>query len=102
MNRFNNKKLKGGVPHLSLTKNEITEADLLLNQEVRVKMGRFAGRTGIVNEVMADGRSLDVTLTDCRIFIDVTLVSEIQEPTYFAQGEPDLGPIANSVVQDGI
>jgi transcription antitermination factor NusG len=81
--------------------NNITEAQLLLNQEVRVKMGRFAGRTGIVNKVMADGRSLDVTLFGCDkvVFIDVTLVSEIQEPTYFAQGEPDLGPVANSVVQ---
>ena len=44
--------------------NNITEAQLLCNQEVRVKMGQFTGRTGIVNKVMADGRSLDVTLTN--------------------------------------
>ena len=77
------------------------EAQLLLNQEVRVKMGRFTGRTGIVNKVMADGRTLDVTLfgSNMMVFLDVTLVGEVQEQTYFAKGEPDLGPIANSVVQ---
>ena len=87
-----------------MKETNITEAQLLLNQEVRVKMGRFAGRTGIVNKVMADGRSLDVTLFGCDkvVFIDVSLVSEIQEPTQYAKTEQSLGPIANSVVQAGI
>jgi len=86
--------------HMIMKENNITEAQLLLNQEVRIKMGQFTGRTGIVNKVMADGRSLDVTLTDGKhIFVDITLVGEIQEPTQYAKGEPDLGPIANSVVQ---
>ena len=82
--------------------NNITEAQLLLNQEVRIKMGQFAGKTALVRKVMADGRSLEVEIahTSGKIaFVDVTLVSEIQEPTQFAKGEPDLGPIANSVVQ---
>ena len=81
-------------------KSNITEAQLLLNNEVCVKMGQFTGQTGIVNEVMADGRSLDVTLTNNgkRISIDVTLVSEIQEPTWFAKTEQSLGPDANSVL----
>ena len=79
--------------------NNITEAQLLCNQEVRVKMGQFTGRTGIVNKVMADGRSLDVTLTNGKsIFIDVTLVGEIQEPTQYAKTEQSLGPDANSVL----
>jgi transcription antitermination factor NusG len=100
MHKFNN--TKPGQP-IEGGENKITEAQLLLNQEVRVKMGRFAGRTGIVNKVMADGRSLEVTLFDCDkvVFIDVTLVGEIQEQAQFAKGEPDLGPIANSVVQAG-
>jgi len=54
-----------------------------------------------------DGRSLQIALANRfkpeeRVFLDVTFVSEIQEPTYFAKGEADLGPIANSVVQAGI
>ena len=79
--------------------NNITEAQLLCNQEVRVKMGQFTGRTGIVNKVMADGRSLDVTLTNGKhIFIDVSLVGEIQERTQYAKTEQSLGPDANSVL----
>ena len=79
--------------------NNITEAQLLCNQEVRVKMGQFTGQTGIVNKVMADGRSLDVTLANGKsVFLDVTLVSEIQEPTWFAKTEQSLGPDANSVL----
>ena len=86
-------------------KTNITEAQLLLNQEVRIKFstGNFTGRTGIVNKIMADGRTLEVTLDNGKVvFLDITLVGEIQEPTQFAKGEPNLGPIANSVVQDGI
>ena len=83
-------------------KNNITEAQLLLNQQVVVTshMSRFTGRTGIVNKVMPDGRTLDVDLDGVGdVFLDVTLVGEIQEQTYFAKGEADLGPVANSVVQ---
>jgi len=82
--------------------NNITEAQLLCNQEVKINRGQFAGKTAFVRKVMADGRSLEVEIahTSGKIaLVDVTLVSEIQEPTYFAKGEPDLGPIANSVVQ---
>jgi len=90
-------------------KNNITEAQLLLNNEVKIKMGQFAGQTGLVRRIMADGRTLEVKLNNSHcvnwggkmIFVDVTMVSEIQEPVEFAKGEPDLGPIANSVVQAG-
>ena len=85
--------------------NEITEAQLLLNQQIVVTshMSRFTGRTGIVNKIMADGRTLDVTLDGVGdVFLDVTLVGEIQERTQFAKTEQDLGPIATSVVQDTI
>ena len=83
-------------------KTNITEAQLLLNQQVVVTshLSRFTGRTGIVNKIMADGRTLDITLDGVGdVFLDVTLVGEIQERQQFAKGEPDLGPIANSVVQ---
>jgi hypothetical protein len=82
--------------------NNITEAQLLLNQEIVVTshLSRFTGRKGRVNAISADGRSLDVTLEGVGdVFLDVSLVGEIQEQTYFAKGEADLGPIANSVVQ---
>ena len=85
-------------------KTNITEAQLLLNQEVKVTSlhSQFHGQTGIVKAIMADGRTLDIELMKARrALIDVTLVSEIQEPVEFAKGEPDLGPIANSVVQAG-
>ena len=77
------------------------EAQLLLNQEVVVTshMSRFTGRHGIVNKVMADGRTLDVDLEGVGdVFLDVTLVGEIQEPTQFAKTEQSLGPDANSVL----
>ena len=82
--------------------NNITEAQLLLNQQVVVTshMSRFTGRTGIVNKIMADGRTLDITLDGVGdVFLDVTLVGEVRERTQYAKGEPDLGPVANSVVQ---
>ena len=83
-------------------KNEITEAQLLLNQEVKVTSPRsqFWGRTGIVTAIMADGRTLDVDLfgTSKQAFLDVTLVSEIQERQHFAKTEQSLGPDANSVL----
>ena len=86
--------------------NNITEAQLLLNNEVKVTTGLYRGQIGFVEKVMADGRSLQIVLANRfkaeeRVFLDVTFVSEIQEPTQYAQGEPDLGSIANSVVQEG-
>jgi transcription antitermination factor NusG len=83
-------------------KTQITEAQLLLNQEVKINRGQFAGKTALVRKVMADGRSLEVEVahTSGKIaFVDVTFVSEIQEQTQFAKTEQSLGPIANSVVQ---
>jgi hypothetical protein len=82
------------------TKN-ITEAQLLLNQQVVVTshLSRFTGRTGIVNKIMADGRTLDITLDGVGdVFLDVTLVGEIQERQQFAKTEQSLGPDANSVL----
>ena len=85
-------------------KTNITEAQLLLNQEVKIINGRFHGKTALVRKVMADGRSLEVEIAINPqrrkiAFVDVTFVSEIQERQQFAKGEPDLGPVANSVVQ---
>ena len=82
-------------------KNEITEAQLLLNQEVKINRGQFVGKTAFVRKVMADGRSLEVEVANTSgkiAFVDVTLVSEIQEPTWFAKTEQSLGPDANSVL----
>tara|TARA_R100000008_G_scaffold54360_1_gene33184 strand:- start:156 stop:428 length:273 start_codon:yes stop_codon:yes gene_type:complete len=84
-------------------KNDITEAQLLLNQEVKINVGQFAGKTALVRKVMADGRSLEVEIANSNgkiAFVDVTFVSEIQEPTQFAKTPQSLGPIANSVVKD--
>jgi transcription antitermination factor NusG len=83
-------------------KNMINEADILVNNEVRIKMGQFAGKTALVRKVMADGRSLEVEIAHSSgkvAFVDVTMVSEIQERTQFAKTEQSLGPIANSVVK---
>ena len=83
-------------------KNMINEADILVNNEVRIKMGQFAGKTALVRKVMADGRSLEVEIAHSSgkvAFVDVTMVSEIQESTQFAKTEQSLGPIANSVVK---
>ena len=82
-------------------KENITEAQLLLNQEVKINRGQFAGKTALVREVMADGRSLEVEVANTSgkiAFVDVTFVSEIQEPTWFAKTEQSLGPDANSVL----
>jgi transcription antitermination factor NusG len=86
--------------------NNTTEAQLLLNQEVKINRGQFAGKTALVRKVMADGRSLEVEVAHQKnwkkvnfiAFVDVTFVSEIQEPTRYAKGEPDLGPDANSLL----
>ena len=84
---------------------EELEAQLLLNQDVVVTSHRsqFTGRNGHVKGIMPDGRTLDVTLDDGKeVFLDVTLVGEIRERTPSPKQEQSLGPIANSVVQDGI
>ena len=85
--------------------NEEQQAKILLNNEVKITDHRcqFVGQTGIIKQVMHDGRTLDVKLSNGKfVFVDVTLVSEIQEPTQFAKTEQSLGPIANHMVQDGI
>ena len=91
-------------------KNTTTEAQLLLNQDVRVSLTSSAywNCTGRVRSIMADGRTLEVDLDWARwpspcprvktVLLDVTFVSEIRERTQYAQGEPDLGPDANSVL----
>ena len=82
-------------------KTNITEAQLLLNQQVVVTshLSRFTGRTGIVNKIMPDGRTLDIDLDGVGdVFLDVTLVGEIQERQQFAKTEQSLGPDANSVL----
>jgi len=82
----------------------ITEAQLLLNNHVRVNQGRFTGYTGTVNKIMADGRTLDITLfgSNKLVLLDVTFVSEIKESYDWPEQEQSLGPIANSVVKDTI
>ena len=82
-------------------KENITEAQLLLNQEVKINMGQFAGKIAFVRKVMADGRSLEVEIaqTSGKIaLMDVTFVSEIHEPVAHAKVEQSLGPDANSVL----
>lgn len=80
----------------------INEIDILVNNGIKVTSPRSSwwGQTGIVRKVMADNRTLDVELdnTKKRIFIDASLVSEIQEPVAMPKGEPNLGPDANSVL----
>ena len=94
-----------------MKETNITEAQLLVNNEVRVtsRQSQWFGRTGLVRGVMADGRTLEVNLrstaaglfsTQANVFIDVTLVGEIQEPYNWPKQEQSLGPIANSVVKD--
>ena len=86
--------------------NNITEAQLLLNQDVRVSLtsSAFFNSTGRVRNIMADGRTLEIDLDwdGKTVLLDVTFVSEIQEPTQQAKTEQSLGPIANSVVKDTI
>jgi len=81
--------------------NPSQEAALLLNNEIKVTdlRSQLVGQTGMVEAIMADGRTLDVKLSNGKnAFLDVTLVSEIQEPTQFAKTEQSLGPDANSVL----
>lgn len=87
--------------------NEQQQAEILLNNEVKVTDHRtqLVGQTGIVEAIMADGRTLDVKLSNGKnAFLDVTLVSEIQEPPTSWQRPvcDNLGPIANHLVKDTI
>lgn len=89
-------------------KNEIEqikmEANLLLNQDVRVTLAQsqFWNCTGRVRNIMADGRTLEIDLDwdGKTVLLDVTFVSEIQERYNWGKQEQSLGPIANSVVKD--
>ena len=81
------------------------EASIFVNNEVKINIGQFRGETALVRKVMEDGRSLEVEIAKSSgkiAFVDVTFVSEIQEPTWYAKTEQSLGPIANSVVKDTI
>ena len=88
------------VCYTSLMKmTEKEEAQLLLNQEVKINVGQFAGKTALVRKVMADGRSLDITLDNGKdVFLDVTLVGEVREAYDWGKQEQSLGPDANSVL----
>jgi len=83
-------------------KNTITEAQLLLNQEVEVTSSRISflwGKRGVVEAIMADGRTLDIKLANGKnVFLDVTFVGELSEGIAFARQEQSLGPDANSVL----
>ena len=77
------------------------EAQILLNNEVRVTFAKsqLFGQTGIVEGIMADGRTLDVKLSNGKnAFLDVTFVGAIQERTQYAKTEQSLGLDANSVL----
>ncbi len=78
------------------------EAQILLNNEVKVTDHRsqLVGQTGIVKAIMADGRTLDVKLSNGKnAFLDVTLVSEIQERQHGKQKQ-SLGAIQNHLVKE--
>ena len=83
-------------------KNNITEAQLLLNQQVKIRApwnADLRGQIATVKAIMADGQTLDVELANGKhAFLDVTFVDEIQEPIQFAKTEQSLGPDANSVL----
>tara|TARA_R110000824_G_scaffold391514_1_gene589326 strand:- start:3091 stop:3345 length:255 start_codon:yes stop_codon:yes gene_type:complete len=68
----------------------ITEAQLLLNQQVKVtsNLSQFTGLTGRVNRIMEDERTLDITLDDGGdVFLDVSLVGEIKKkPGHHSDG----------------
>ena len=53
--------------------NEEQKAKILLNNEIQVTDWRsqFVGQTGIVKGIMADGRTLDIRLSNgCLVFLD--------------------------------
>ena len=96
-------KLMAGLKNMKDKLTVEQEAQILLNNEVRVTFAKsqMFGQTGIVEGIMADGRTLDVKLSNGKnAILDVTFVSEIQERTQFAKTPQSLGPIANSVIQD--
>ena len=81
----------------------INKVQILLNNEVKVTSPRSSwfGKTALVRKIMADGRTLEVEIARSSgkiVFIDASLVSEIQEPAPHAKGEPNLGPDANSLL----
>ena len=77
----------------------LNEAQILLNNEVRINVGQFAGKTALVRKVMADGRSLDVLVDGVGdVFLDVTLVREVRDVSTKLSQEQSLGPDANSVL----
>ena len=87
--------------------NEQQQAEILLNNEVKVTNHRseFWNCTGRVRNIMADGRTLEIDLDwdGKTVLLDVTLVSEIQEPMSWQRPVCDnLGPIANHLVKDTI
>ena len=87
--------------------NNITEAQLLLNNEVKVTAPRsqWHGKHALVRKVMADGRTLEVEIANESgkiVFIDAGLVSEIQEPVKMAPLPQSLGPYGNHMVKDTI
>ena len=86
--------------------NNITEAQLLLNQDVRVTLAQsqFWSCTGRVRNIMADGRTLEIDLDwdGKTVLLDVTFVSEIQEPVKMAPLPQSLGPYGNHMVKDTI
>ncbi len=86
----------------------IEEANLILNNEVRVTSpySLFYGHQGIVENIMADGRTLDIKFNGegthrahqgKNVFIDISLVGEIYESQYVKTAQ-SLGPDANSVL----
>ncbi len=81
----------------------ITEAQLLLNQQVKIRApwnANLRGQIATVKAIMADGQTLDVELASGKhAFLDVTFVDEIHEPQINLIDEPQsLGPDANSVL----
>ena len=85
--------------NLLMKMTEKEEAQLYLNNEVRIKLGNFAGHVGYVNSIMADGRTLDITLHHGKdVFVDVTLVGEVREAYDWGKQEQSLGPAATSVL----
>ena len=83
-------------------KNEITEAQLLLNNEIVVTFApsQFHGHIGIVEAIMADGRTLDVRLANGKnAFLDVTFVRELRERQH-NEPKQSLGAIANHLVKE--
>ena len=83
----------------------MNEVNILLNNEVKVTGHRsqFVGQTGLVRDIMADGRTLEIELAHTSgmiVLLDYTFVSEIQEPYNWPKQSQSLGPTANSVVKD--